>query len=176
MDNLTFIHNLYEDTAKWLTFAEAKHVALITLMSFIITALLDKFSIFKSVPQVMIYTLIGLSILIILISISSFIPFFNLRKALIKASYNHYKPQNTRNVLFYISIFCMSQEGIDTYEEALVQKMLATNNSFNNIEKEYIHQIKDLSTVASIKYYLFEKAMLLFFINVVLFLTILIHI
>ena len=60
-------------------------------------------------------------------------------------------------------------DGKDKYKEALI-KVLNQNSSypFSLLEENYIEQILQISTIASIKYYLFKKAVIFLMIMLII--------
>ena len=148
MENL---QKLYDDINRWLTFAEAKHVAIVTFVSFILSTFGEHLKLFKQVPGWIKWIFLCSNILIIIVAVGSFTPFLNCNSLCREASYKYFCERHKGNVLFYGAIFCMSEEGV--YEEKM--KKVLGKESFSRIEQELVNQIKDVSGVACVKYFLF---------------------
>ena len=154
------LKSIYDENIQWLTFAELKNGALLTIMVAII-GIISQIDMSLWVKSFfMVY-----SIVIILICIFSFIPFLNQKELVKKCAKCWYKKTYkgsfaSNNIVFYAEIFT---DGKENYKRA-VKKILNLNASysFSAIEKNYIEQIIQISTISSIKYYIFKMASIFF--------------
>ena len=157
---LTELKDIYNDNIAWLNFAEVKNGALLTLTGIILTTFynLSNCIWLKSI-------FVSLCIFIILINVCSFIPFLNnniLVKKLAKKYYQWCKFKSTNkqnNIIFYVSVF-LSDNDTNEYENVILHFFNA--NNLSPIQKNYIEQIKQISIIASIKYFFFTIAVLNF--------------
>lgn len=160
------IQNIYTDVSEWLKFAEAKHAgvfavwtaALIAIIS--IDGFLNKITVVKG--MILAVILIG-----ILINLISFLPFLN-RFTFIKKLCFHKYQSYTGNSVFYQSLFVDTysekglQDSVEKYSKILKGKGLKLCNS--ELEKDYLKQIIEVSTVGTIKVYLFGIAVTYVFV------------
>lgn len=149
---------IYDENIQWLNFAELKNGALLTMM----LALLGIIT--QIEMSIYITTFFAVfSIVIACICILSFVPFSNRLKFLSNYIKEEYAKKNTgslnsKNIIFYVEIFV---DGKDRYKEALIKVLNQNSNyPFSLLEENYIEQILQISTIASIKYYLFKKAVM----------------
>lgn len=155
MNRLNELQEIYKDNSEWLKFAELKNGLLLTIVG-ILTGFFDGLI---STPIVRV-TFIVLNLIIMLICCVSFIPFLNSQKFIVKRARQHYAKKYTQgklnNIVFYIEIFLLGEQD---YRKT-VQEVLRIESSveFSNIENIYLSQIFHISTIASIKYYLFDVA------------------
>lgn len=167
------LKKIYEDNCNWLTYAELKNGALITLAGVVVGFISG------SGLGITLKTLLEvLGIIVIIISGISFIPFLNSSKCIRKLCKKHYirkKYYNSlvaKNVVFYVSIFLSTK---DDYKKAVLETIPhGENYTFNKLELNYIEQIYQISTIAAIKYYLFNIAAGLFGCMLAVFICLLI--
>lgn len=154
------IQNIYTDVSEWLKFAEAKHAGLFAVWTAVLIAVIsidgffDKITIIKGV--ILVAVLIG-----ILIDLISFLPFLN-RSTFIQKLCLHKYCGYTGNSVFYQTIFVDTysekglQDSVEKYSKILKRRGLKLCNS--ELEKDYLKQIIEVSTVGTIKVYLFGMA------------------
>lgn len=147
------IKKIYEENIQWLNFAELKNGALLTLcvatLGFIIQLNLNVC--LKNIAIIFV-------MIILLICICSFIPFLNQNKYIKKLAYKSYsKKYNSslidNNVIFYVNIFLSNKQ---VYKKALKDILEKPNYSFSKLDNNYLNQIIQISTIASIKYFIFK--------------------
>lgn len=161
MKCLEEVQKIYGDASEWLKFIETKHAGLFAVWTAFFIAVIT--SDFFGNIEIFFKAIIIIPILIgILIDLASFVPFLNQSKMLRKRSYKYYS-KNTGNMVFYVSIF------IDTYsEEKDIEysveryKTIIAEENYDDLNTkivtDYVKQIIDVSTVATIKAYLFNLA------------------
>ena len=165
-NTLEELKNIYSDAPEWLKFLEAKHAGLFAVWTALLFALFstDRFYDLQLFGQIV---LVLLACSGILIDTAALTPFLNqqkgLKKYIQKKTYSKYKDCG-ENSVFYISIFvktystgrnCRSEE-IRKYNEILHNRNLGNLDEL--LCKDYINQIIDISTVGSVKAYLFDIA------------------
>lgn len=154
------LQKIYSDVSEWLKFLEAKHATVFAVWTALLIAIVTTdfgtaISVFWKT------TAIVACVLGILINLISFIPFLNNCKLLRYLCHKHYLKKTTDNIVFYQSIFVNTyikksetETRLDKYEKQLKQRFdYATNNKYL---KDYLNQIIDVSTVATVKAYLFQ--------------------
>lgn len=173
METMQEIQNIYTDVSEWLKFAEAKHAGLFAVWTAVLIAVMsidgffDKMTIVRSI----VLLLISIGALIDLIS---FVPFLN-RLAFIKKLCFHKYHTYVGNSVFYQSIFIATyseinlDESVKKYKAILAGKGLTFCNS--ELEKDYLKQIIEVSTVGTIKVYLFGIATTYAFIVLAVFMV-----
>lgn len=167
VEELRAINN---DVSEWLKFGEAKHAGVFAVWTALVIAIISSETYWRQdneIKMIIIIPLIG-----ILISCLAFLPFTN-RIAVIKGlCYIKYKNIKSENILFYQNIFIVAgcekdrKMGIDNYK-----KLLKRNYEIEmegELIDNYIQQIIDISTVATIKFYLFNWSIKYIVISVVL--------
>lgn len=166
---------IYADVSEWLRFAEAKHAGLFAVWTAILIAVISIDSFFDRITMekalLLIIILVG-----IMIDLISFLPFLNRDARIRRWCYKEYK-RYSGNSLFYQSIFVdtysESGDSIHKYKTILAGKGLELENS--ELEKDYLKQIVEVSTVGTIKVYLFRvAAQYTFFIIIMLMISIII--
>ncbi len=150
---------IYGDVSEWLKFAETKHAAVFAAWIAILIAALsiDKFyalSIFWNVV-IIIPILVGMAI-----NLMAFMPFTNRSKMLrnrCKTVYGHIE----ENCVFYQSIFVHTynenwklKEQMEKYKTMLESSF--EHPAYTKLDDDYVTQIIEVSTVATIKIYLFS--------------------
>lgn len=158
MNSLGEVQKIYNDVAEWLKFAEAKHAGLFaiwlaTLIGFVSA---DFFSDLNMAIQVVVFIVILLGSSINLLS---FIPFLNRNKWLKSKCYEKYSSVG-ENCVFYQSIFVKTykdniNDSIQEYKKILRRRGFTVNDELTN---DYIRQVIEVSTVGTIKVYLFSWA------------------
>lgn len=162
---MQYLKEIYEDNTNWLNFAELKNGALLAISGVFLQIIIDSIDSFG-----LRWLLVFLCVIIILLTGLSFIPFLNSNKSikwLAKEFYDrkYTNSLNSGNIFFYVNVFLSSE---DEYTEA-VKSITNKKDDLNEIEKNYIKQIMAISTIASIKYFIFTISMCLFLINVFIF-------
>lgn len=152
---------IYEENIQWLNFAELKNGALMTACIAIL-AVVSQLNIYFYLKCV----LMIFSALVSIVCMTSFIPFLNQNEWIKKLAKKKFKRKNQsslkdNNIIFYVNIFLSDK---DDYKKALIE---IVNNgkdyTFNRLENNYISQLMKISTIASIKYYIFNVAVKIFF-------------
>lgn len=164
------LKEIYADNNNWLNFAELKNGALLAISLALFEVVID----IIVIPVLQIF-LICMNGIVILICCISFIPFLNNNDIIKKLAVQHYSIKysnslDSKNIVFYINIFLSSEA---QYKSA-IQKATNKTNGFNLMEENYINQIRAISTISAIKYYLFSIAMNLFLVCLVVFIIVLI--
>lgn len=169
IDVLEEIQKIYADVSEWLKFVEAKHAGLFAVWTALMIALVSSDNFLTNITiekaAVFISILIG-----ILVDLFSFMPFLNRCKILKKLCYNKYtKYQNDGNLIFYQEIFLSTynqqidlQESLKKYREDFERKGFELHN--NKLAMDYLKQIIEVSTVGTIKTFLFNIAVIYAFV------------
>ena len=152
------LQTIYADVSEWLRFAEVKHAGLFAVWTAILIAVVNIDSFFNNIT-------IGktLFIIVILVGIAidllAFFPFLNRCEIIKQWCYREYR-KYSGNSLFYQSIFVdtYGADPVNKYSTILTGKGLVLKNS--ELEKDYLKQIVEVSTVGTIKVYLFRIAVL----------------
>lgn len=154
------VQKIYSDVSEWLKFLEAKHAGTFAVWTALLIAVIT--SDFYSSLTILWKTIFILPILLgSLINLVSFIPFLNKCKYFKKKAYNKYK-DCTDNAVFYQAIFVKSYPGELNESSSAVAKYIEILKTHFGIEIQdtltidYVKQIVDVSTVATIKAYLFS--------------------
>lgn len=156
------LEKIYNDVSEWLKFAEAKHAAALALWSAIIVAVMSVDLV--SSMSFMCYCILLIALLLgMLLDIVSFIPFLNRNKRLGDFCYNSIKKRVgvTNNILFYQNIFLLAGSPILGIDVRLQRYKSKLKLKYHNISQDmlidsYIEQIVSISTVATIKVFLFN--------------------
>ena len=148
------LRNIYDDISRWLTYAEAKHIALITIILFWNSQLINPDGVFLSISPIIKVTFCIINCIVLLLSISSFIPFLNQTKYMINLANHVYKTIVEKNILFYLYIFQLEYENKGKYEAEL--QCCFNITQFSDLDKAYIMQICNISKVTTIKNALFK--------------------
>ncbi len=165
------LKDIYKDNINWLTFAELKNGVIITVsgvfLGIINTCIKNNY--IKSCFFI-------LCVITILISGMSFIPFLNNSKLIKNIAKKHYikcgnkNCKDSENIIFYIAVFLSTME---IYISSLKEILIGSNTyELTGLEKNYVTQIYQISTIASIKYYFFKCACYVFAIMLFLFILI----
>lgn len=167
MNRLQELKSIYDENINWLNFAELKNGALLTISGLFLQIILDHID-----TEWMKWALVCLCSLVLMVSSISFIPFLNSNccvKCLAKRYYckKYTDSLNARNIIFYVNIFLSS---LESYTEA-VNKSITENGDLDCLSKNYIKQIMEISTIASIKYFIFGISMRLFLICAMAFIV-----
>lgn len=178
MDFHAEIKYIYDDNYRWLIFVEAKHIASVTLLISLIALFNDKDSLMYFDETIIRYIVMAFWGISLLISLSSFLPWLNKSKFLLKKC----KKQNrkvTVNAFFYSSIFNMAMENSDIgflnkYYDYLFENYCAGDKTLIKSNKDIINQIIDISQITTIKCYLFELSLKITLLTVLLILGIII--
>ena len=165
---LNEIKKIYEENIQWLNFAELKNGALLTV-SLAVLAFVSQIDINSYLKCIL---MICFSLLC-LICMTSFIPFLNQSKWIKEQVRRKYATKygslldNNNNIIFYVNIFLSNT---NDYKLALIDVI---NNGqaydFKKLENNYIFQLFQICTISSIKYYIFNFAVKIFFTFVVVF-------
>ncbi len=162
---MQYLKEIYDDNTNWLNFAELKNGALLAISGIFLQIIID------SIDMLYLrWSLVILCAITILLTGWSFIPFLNSNKPITWLAKKFYGRKNNNslvaeNIFFYVNVFLSTE---DEYTQA-VKNITNITNELNEIEKNYIKQIISISTIASIKYFIFSIAMCLFLISVVVF-------
>lgn len=116
------LRNIYDDISRWLVYAEAKHVALITISLFFLTQLFENFELLYRLSPLIIIILFGLNIITLVMSFFSFIPFLNHASFMKEFASSMYKNYHSENGLFYLSVFLMEYREENQYENYIKTK------------------------------------------------------
>ena len=158
-DPLDEIKDIYQNISEWLKFAEAKHAGLIAVWIALFVAIFSERDMF--INYTCLYTLILLLLLFgFLINLISFMPFLN-RSTIIKHLCSHSCKAYSGNRIFYQSIFVdtyisnvnSGTASLNIYKQNFLPEFSAQYES--DLLNDYIRQIIDVSTVGTIKTYLF---------------------
>lgn len=145
------IKSIYEDNCRWLTFAEAKHTVLIALNTALLALLMTKDA--RQLLNNHYIVIVLLCLCSMSISVSSLLPFSNQNKILNSIVCKYYSRSNSvDNVIFYKEIFLMETQ----YFEKLKEK--TGISEYTIMEREWIKQIMEISSIATIKVALFKLA------------------
>ena len=148
---ISLAQTIYQDTNEWLKFAEAKHAALLAAW---IALWIGIISLDLQYPFTIVrYTALIYITLCASINFLSFFPFLNKSDVIKKLCRKKYDAAPD-NVLFYISIFIQSADR-NTYKVNFMNSLGDTNISSSVLLDHYLNQIIDVSTVTTIKVYLF---------------------
>lgn len=145
---------IYDDIYRWIVFAEAKNLALITICLVIIENIISNaFNVESQWFLVSVCIVIFLSLGCILM-ICSMIPFLNNSKIVKKCAENKYhKYKSSSNTIFYGSIFYKYMD--NTYKNIIIQ-LYSNNTNLEKFEEDLIQQIEETATVALIKIWFFD--------------------
>lgn len=148
---ISLAQNIYQDINEWLKFAEAKHAALLAawIALWIGIISLEIENSYVIVQQVALFFIA----LCASINFLSFFPFLNKSDIIKKLCLKEYDAAPD-NILFYISIFIQSADQ-NVYKTNFMNSLGGTNISSSGLLDHYLNQIIDVSTVATIKVYLF---------------------
>ncbi len=153
------VQKIYNYVSEWLKFAEAKHAGLFAIWIALLIGVVstDLFSTLNMTLQVIIIIVILLGSSI---NLFSFVPFLNRFVWLKNHCFKKYSSIG-ENVVFYQSIFVKTykdniDESIEEYKKILARKGFGVIN--DNLINDYIRQIIEVSTVGTIKVYLFSLA------------------
>lgn len=161
------------DVSEWLKFVEAKHAGLFAVWTALMIAIIsnnhlgDKITVGKAI--IFIVVIIGIAI-----NALSFMPFLNRCKGIKRFCYNKYAKQLIDgNLIFYQEIFVATysdniQDSLKKYEKAFEDKELQLQD--NKLAMDYLKQIIEVSTVGTIKVFLFNIAVR--YIMTILFLSV----
>lgn len=164
---ISLAQTIYQDINEWLKFAEAKHAALIAawIALWIGIISLEVENSYAMVQRVALFCIT----LCAAINFLSFFPFLNKSDIIKKLCRKKYY-RTSDNILFYISIFIQSADP-NVYKINFMNSLGDINISSSGLLDHYLNQIIDVSTVATIKVYLFAISLKLAaaFLIVVLF-------
>ncbi|GFO85837.1 hypothetical protein [Anaerostipes butyraticus] len=160
MSAMQEIQYIYKDVSEWLKFAEVKHAGLFAVWTAILISLVSEKDWFNE-PLVENTFLLIIAFGGSLINIISFIPFLNRSQYIKEKCYQKYC-KYANNSVFYQSVFVAtySKIGIQDSVEKYIRMLEKKGVHFENIqlEEDYLKQIIEVSTVATIKIYLFNVA------------------
>ncbi|MBR5597605.1 MAG: hypothetical protein IKW30_09395 [Lachnospiraceae bacterium] len=153
------LKNIYSDVSEWLKYAEVKHAGILVFWTALVVAAFSVDKFYNLTDELQIYILLAM-VLGILINIFALVPFTNRIKWLKKMCYNRYK-EYAGNLVFYQSIFVSVSlpnltldEEADRYKEILKEEFGYVPQG--KIITDYIKQIIEVATVATIKTFLFS--------------------
>lgn len=159
---ISLAQTVYQDINEWLKFTEAKHAALLAAW---IALWIGIISIDLQYPFTIVrYTALICIMLCASINFLSFFPFLNKMDILQKLCRQKYDGASN-NVLFYISIFIQFTDqnaqsaNQNTYKINFMNALGSTNSSSSKLLDDYLEQIVDVSTVVTIKVYLFALSL-----------------
>lgn len=153
------VQKIYNDVSEWLKFAEAKHAGLFAIwMALLIGIVSTDLFLMLNMPlkvMIIIVILLGSSI-----NLFSFVPSLNRFKWLKSHCFKKYSSIG-ENVVFYQSIFVKTykdnmNDSIEEYKKILTRKGFGTIDG--DLINDYIRQVIEVSTVGTIKVYLFSSA------------------
>ena len=166
MNSLEELKSIYADASEWLKFLEAKHAGLFAVWTAALIAILssDQFGNISRFYQVIIVAIVCGGLLINIIALA---PFLNqhkrIKNMLQKCTYEKYKMYD-ENAVFYITVFSKTYNTNTDYRAESVRryKDILQQRGFQDLDTQfyidYMMQIIDVSTVGSIKAYLFNLA------------------
>lgn len=155
------LKNIYSDVSEWLKFAEAKHAGMFAVWIALIVAVISNDNIFSK--NIVLQTIIVVaSSPGLIINIISFVPFLNQQKSIKERCYKKYQACD-KNAVFYTSIFVKTYDEQGSRSNIISSyKQILKERGFEHLDdpliEDYICQIVDVSTVGSIKVYLFNVA------------------
>lgn len=153
------LQKIYTDVSEWLKYAEAKHAGLFAVWIAVLGVLVS-WNGFSGIEISLKVSLIIVVCVGIMIEVFAFWPFLNRINFVKKWCYKKYSNFGG-NVVFYQSIFVDTysenniSESIDKYKVILQSKNMEVNNELMG---DYVRQIIEVSTVGTIKIYLFNIA------------------
>lgn len=157
------LQKIYNDVSEWLKFLEAKHATVFAVWTalFIAVVTSDTFQLFDVFYRAIIICIILLGIGINAIS---FVPLLNRSLLMRKICYKKYSKVDMSNIVFYQSIFVNTyvaskdlQERVNKYKVMLCERFDCTLKELGDTYmKDYMEQIIEVSTVATIKLYFFQ--------------------
>lgn len=143
---------IYDDIYRWLIFAEAKNLALITILLFFIEKMYKSaFNDLQLPYKTIIFIFISLSCLLLIVSLIPFLNNNDIIKKCVRFKYEKYSKID--NIIFYGTIFYK----INSYEGII--KQLNDSEELSKFEHDLINQIKETASVALIKIWFFDTAM-----------------
>lgn len=166
MNSLEELKSIYMDASEWLKFLEAKHAGLFAVWTAALIAMFstEQFYNISASWQGIMVAVVGSGLLINLIALA---PFLNQRECiknkLQKCTYEKYKTYD-ENAVFYITVFSKTYntDADNRAESVRRYKDILQRRGFQNLDTpisiDYMMQIIDVSTVGSIKAYLFNVA------------------
>lgn len=153
------LEKIYTDISEWLKFAEAKHAGALVLWTALIVTVFsaDKFYLLCDSLQICIFAALFLGVII---NVFALMPFTNRIKWLRKLCYKRYE-KYSGNLVFYQSVFVSVglpnstlDEKVNKYKEMLKEEYGCLPQK--KLTTDYIKQIIEVATVASIKTFLFS--------------------
>ena len=152
---ISLAQTIYQDINEWLKFAETKHAALIAAW---IALWIGIASLEIQDPFVIVqYTALVCIVICGFVNFLSFLPFLNKSEYLKERCIKKYGG-TTDNILFYLSVFIQSAPettGRNTYKANFMNSLEGGDSAPCKLLDNYLDQIIDASTVATIKVYLF---------------------
>ena len=155
------LQKIYTDVSEWLKFIETKHAAVFAVWTAMLIAVLSIDAFWDLELYKMILILIPLFVGII-INLLAFMPFLNRWTCLKEHCYKIYDNNQSmcNNRVFYQSIFVqtyVSGQGTDAAVVKYKNLFQSSSDSFwqEVLAEDYMRQIVEVSTVATIKVYLF---------------------
>lgn len=164
---MTELKDIYQDNVNWLNFAELKNGVLLTVSGLFLQMIIDNIT--SSCMKCILIFFCGV---VILLTCVSFIPFLNSNKIIKSIAKKYYSNKfddslKCNNIVFYANVFLSSEKD---YLQA-VEKTIP-NLSLDSLERNYINQIRAISAIASIKYFLFSISMQVFFLVIFAFIIV----
>ena len=153
------LEKIYSDVSEWLKFAEAKHAGALALWTALIVAAfsVDNFYLLSDPLQICIFAALFFGMLI---NVFAMMPFTNRIYWIRKLCYNKYKGYSG-NLVFYQSVFVSVgspekslDDKVSKYKEMLKEEYGCLPQG--KLITDYIKQIIEVATVASIKTFLFS--------------------
>ena len=155
------LQKIYTDVSEWLRFIETKHAAVFAVWTAVLIAVLSINEFWNLELYQMILILIPI-VMGILINLLAFMPFLNRWSALKERCYkiNQNNQSMGNNRVFYQSIFVQTYVNGQGTDAAVSRYKDLFRNCSNlpvqgGLEEDYMRQVIEVSTVASIKVYLF---------------------
>ena len=171
------LKDIYKDVSEWLKFAEAKNIASITLLIFILTQIFDgNISANNFSNEISYYILRLVMISSLCIGVISYIPFLNrfkLVKWLVKKYCERRTKESKENIVFYLK--CALKQ-----DDNILNLLGVPDEEKNNvIISSYVQQIIQVSKVTATKLFIFDtivcinsiSAGLIFIVELVTFIT-----
>lgn len=156
---ISLAQTIYQDINEWLKFAEAKHAALLAAW---IALWIGIASLEIQEPFIKVRCIALICITICgFFNFLSFLPFLNKSECLKKRCMKKYGGAKD-NILFYLSVFIQSAPettGRNTYKANFMNSLECGDSAPCKLLDNYLDQIIDVSTVATIKVYLFSLSL-----------------
>lgn len=162
------LKDIYQENIQWLNFAELKNGVLLAIMG-VVLEVVGSQNIFNEIMKL---GLIIFCAIIMIVCAMSFVPFINSNKYIVKITKKYYQwkgykdAKEQQNIIFYVNIFLSQCNG---YKEAVCNSLSVNIDDLENIDNNYIDQVIAISTISSVKYFLFSIGINLFMFLLLIF-------